>query len=65
MTMLVMTIKNGGKVFLGPDIEVTVVKIGDGSVRLGFTAPDSVGIARAELLDCDAKPKPHIKRGAE
>lgn len=57
--------KLNGKVFLGTDIEVTVVKIGDGSVRLGFTAPDSVGIARAELLDADQKPKRHIRKGAE
>ena len=63
--MLVLTIKTDGIVKLGDNIEVMVVKINDGSVRLGFTAPKEIGIVRAELLDCDGKWKPKIKRGAE
>jgi carbon storage regulator len=33
------------------EIEVTVVRIGPNTARLGFTAPRSVQIARAELCD--------------
>lgn len=63
--MLVLTIKTDGIVKLGDNIEVMVVKINDGSVRLGFTAPKEIGIVRAELLDCDWKPKQFVRKGAE
>lgn len=63
--MLVLTIKTDGIVKLGDNIEVMVVKINDGSVRLGFTAPKEIGIVRAELLDCDGKPKQFVRKGAE
>lgn len=62
---MVLTIKTDGIVKLGDNIEVMVVKINDGSVRLGFTAPREIGIVRAEVLDADGKQKKPIKKGAE
>lgn len=48
--MLVLSRKKGETIRIGPDITVTVVEITkDGKVRLGFAAPESVGIWRQEL----------------
>ncbi len=47
--MLVLTRKLGETVVIQGDIHVTVVAIGSGRVRLGFTAPASVEIQREEL----------------
>ena len=51
--MLVLTRRTNEKLVIGsgPDaIELMVVAVGGGKVRLGITAPTSVPIARAELL---------------
>ena len=48
--MLVLTRKNGERVRIGEDIEITVVSVRGDQVRLGTTAPRDVGIVRAELL---------------
>ena len=49
--MLVLSRKIGESVQLGDDITIMVVDIIRGRVKLGFTAPDSVGILRTELLE--------------
>lgn len=48
--MLVLSRKLGEKVFIGPDICLTVVGIDRGKLRLGIEAPRDVEVARAELL---------------
>lgn len=50
--MLIMTRKLGQTVVLGDDIEVTIVQVqlNQNQVRLGITAPRSVGVYRKELL---------------
>jgi carbon storage regulator len=63
--MLVLTRRFDESIQIGPDITITVVRIGPGSVRIGIEAPEGLGIARSELLDCDGKWKQKIKRGAE
>ena len=60
--MLVLTRKVGDSVILdtsdGP-VEVLVVAVRGNAVRLGFEAPDSVRIHRAELGDRDlSNPSP-------
>jgi carbon storage regulator len=56
--MLVLTRKVGEKFRIGDDIYVTVVRIADGSIRLGIDAPPDVSILRAELTaNCDAGEK--------
>lgn len=47
--MLVVTVKEQGRLFIGSDIEVVVVKTSRGKVRLGVVAPPDVSIRRAEV----------------
>lgn len=48
--MLTLTRKEGQSVALTGGITVTLVKIQDGKVQLGFDAPQDVHIVRSELL---------------
>ena len=63
--MLVLSRKSGESVCIGSDIEVKVLDIRGGRVRLGFSAPSKVEIQRREIIaappgyfetwcDCDA-----------
>jgi carbon storage regulator len=47
--MLVITRKKGEALMIGDDIEITVVKLDDGSVKLAIDAPKNVTILRKEL----------------
>lgn len=47
--MLVITRKKDESVLIGDDIEIIVVKIDDGSVKLAIKAPREVTILRKEL----------------
>lgn len=47
--MLVLSRKNGQRVRIGRDIEVTVLEVSGGRVKLGFSAPKDVAIQRNEL----------------
>ncbi len=49
--MLVLTRKIGESVAIGHDVEISVVGLSGGQVRLGFVAPSHVRIWRKELLD--------------
>lgn len=53
--MLVLTRKVGEKIWIGPDVCLTVVQVERGKVRLGFDAPRSVNIRRDELADAGAE----------
>jgi carbon storage regulator len=47
--MLVITRKKGESILIGDDIEITVVKSDDGSVKLAIAAPKNITILRKEL----------------
>lgn len=47
--MLVITRKKGESILIGEDIEITVVKVDDGSVKLSIAAPKNITILRKEL----------------
>jgi carbon storage regulator len=47
--MLVLARKNGQKIWIGEDIEITVLSHDQGVVRLGITAPKHVAIHREEV----------------
>lgn len=47
--MLVITRKKDESVLIGDDIEIIVVKLDDGSVKLAIKAPREVTILRKEL----------------
>jgi carbon storage regulator len=53
--MLVLSRKKGDAILIGDDIEVRVIKIDEGSVKLAITAPNSVTILREELYKGVAK----------
>lgn len=49
--MLVITRKKGESLMIGDDIEITISKLDDGSVKLGISAPKEVTILRKELYE--------------
>lgn len=49
--MLVITRKKQESILLGDDIEISVVDIGNGKVRIGIDAPRSMKIIRKEILE--------------
>lgn len=48
--MLVLTRKVGEKIIIDDDIEVTVVSVKSGQVRVGINAPKEIKVQREELL---------------
>lgn len=49
--MLVLSRQRDETIVIGDDIEVTVVDILDGKVRIGVTAPKEVSVHRREVYD--------------
>ena len=49
--MLVLSRKVGESIRIAEDIEVMVVEVKQGKVRLGFRCPDQVPILRQEIYD--------------
>lgn len=49
--MLVLSRKSSESILIGNDVEVIVVSLGGGKVRLGISAPPSVEILRSELAE--------------
>lgn len=47
--MLVITRKKGESLLIGDDIEITISKIDDGSVKIAIEAPKEITILRKEL----------------
>ncbi len=47
--MLVLSRQRGESIMIGNDIEVTVVTIRGGKVRIGITAPKGVRVDREEV----------------
>lgn len=53
--MLVLSRKTGERILVGPDVKLTIVRIGPNSVRIGIDAPGHLAIVREELtLDGEA-----------
>ncbi len=49
--MLVVTRKKDESILIGEDIEITVIKLDDGSVKLGIAAPKDKTILRKEVYE--------------
>ncbi|OHB86011.1 MAG: carbon storage regulator [Planctomycetes bacterium RBG_16_64_12] len=49
--MLVLSRKVGEKILIGDNISVTVVRVAQGTVRIGVEAPDDLLIVREEIKD--------------
>jgi carbon storage regulator len=65
VAMLVLTRKKGERIFLGNGVVVTVMECIRGRVRLGFDAPESIGIVREEIRSEFQQPSPPPKCEAE
>ena len=48
--MLTLTRREGERIAIGDDVEITVVDIGRGKVRIGICAPRHLAIVRSEVL---------------
>lgn len=48
--MLVITRKKGESILIGENVEITIVKVEDGSVKLSINAPRNITILRKELV---------------
>lgn len=51
--MLVLSRKVNEEIVIGENIRITVVKVAGNKVRLGISAPNSVGIRRKEIPPAD------------
>ena len=60
--MLVIGRRDGERIFIGPDIEVVLVRSRAGEARLGIEAPSNVVILREELENED---KEEVDRGSK
>ena len=49
--MLVLSRKVGEKILIGDDIQITVVRVCQNTVRIGVEAPRSFQIVREEIKD--------------
>lgn len=49
--MLVLKRKAGENILIGDNIEIKVVEINDGKVKIGIEAPKEITIFRKEVLD--------------
>jgi len=49
--MLVLSRKVGEKILIGDNISVTVVRVAQGTVRIGVEAPQELPIVREEIKD--------------
>jgi len=50
MTMLILTRKEGETITIGEDIQIKVLAVQGGKVRLGIEAPREVSVNREEVL---------------
>jgi carbon storage regulator len=59
--MLVLTRKVGQRILIGENVAVTVVRVSQGTVRLGIEAPPETPIVREELqLQMEAGAEPTL-----
>lgn len=49
--MLILTRKQSEKIKIGDDIEITILEISQGNVKIGVEAPKKVKVIRYELID--------------
>ena len=49
--MLVLTRKVGQKILIGENVEVTILGVSGGQIKVGVAAPRSVNVDREEIRD--------------
>jgi carbon storage regulator len=48
--MLVVSRKAGDSIIIGDNIEVCILEIGDGTIKIGIEAPRTIKVLRKELI---------------
>ena len=48
--MLVLSRKVGERILIGDNIAITVVRVAQGTVRIGVEAPDNLNVVREEVV---------------
>jgi carbon storage regulator len=51
MGILILSRRVGEMIKIGPDVEVTVMAVNGGQVRIGVKAPKDVSVDREEIAD--------------
>lgn len=59
--MLVLSRQRDESIMIGDDVEIIIVDIRDGKVRLGITAPKGVSVHRREIYDAIQRQKEEEK----
>lgn len=49
--MLVITRKEGEAILIGENIEICILNVTDGSIKIGINAPKDIKILRKELIN--------------
>ncbi|GAB6116983.1 carbon storage regulator CsrA [Thermoanaerobacter sp. CM-CNRG TB177] len=49
--MLILTRKVGQAIIIGENVEIKILEIVDGQIKLGVTAPKSISVLRKELIE--------------
>lgn len=62
--MLVLTRRISEKLIIGENVEITIVRIDGGQVRIGINAPKDVPIRRAELAELPEAEKTKARKPA-
>ena len=62
--MLVLSRKVGERILIGDNIAVTVVRIGQGGVRIGIEAPEDYEVVREELKRQAETDQPGTRRNS-
>ncbi|MFH1614235.1 MAG: carbon storage regulator CsrA [Planctomycetota bacterium] len=55
--MLVLSRQKDESIMIGDDVEVTIVDVRGDKVRLGITAPKSIGVHRKEIYEAIQREK--------
>ena len=55
--MLVLSRQKDESIMIGGDVEITIVDVRGGKVRLGITAPKSIPVHRREVYDAIQREK--------
>lgn len=63
--MLVLSRKTEQTIMIGDDIEVKVVEIRGGKVRLGISAPRNVSVHRREVYDSIHRAESDVAQGTK
>ena len=55
--MLVLSRQKDESIMIGDDVEITIVDVRGGKVRLGITAPKDISVHRREIYDAIQREK--------